>query len=278
MKGPIPFLLVCGMVLLSSCGKEKPIQLTEAPSGLKYHFFQSDKTGKTGSVGDVYALNIQIQNIRDSILIQRHLLFERYKPIYPGDFHEGLSYLHVGDSAILQLSADSFFLHHGMPIPKGISSGEDVRIFLGCKRIMNPIENAVHMNEEELKKINVFMQYKGWNMNTDSTGIKWERTGASTPAGPRVELGDSVEISYLYYTLDEKIIQQSKPGDYWKFEVGDQKRIAGLTRMLTLMKGGEKVRAIIPYSLAFGENGMPPLIPPFATIILEIEVHNVIKP
>lgn len=274
---PLSIALIVSISSLQSCVKEKAVELTTAPSGLRYHFFHTESTGKTGSVGDVYALNMVIRNIRDSVLLDRQLLFERFKPIYPGDFHEALSYLHVGDSALFQLAADSFFTHHGMNLPKGVNPGEDVKLYLGCDRIMNPIENAIYMNEEELKKINAFIERKNWELQTDSTGIKWERLTASVPAGPAIEIGDSVEISYLYYTLEEKIIQQSKQGDYWKFMVGDQRRIAGLTRALTLMKGGEKIRAIIPYALAFGEGGMPPMIPPFTTIVLEIEVHNVIK-
>jgi FKBP-type peptidyl-prolyl cis-trans isomerase len=42
------------------------------------------------------------------------------------------------------------------------------------------------------------------------------------------------------------------------------------------MKEGEKVRAVIPYEQAFGENGNAGM-PPFTTIVMEIEVHKVTK-
>jgi len=265
------------LVVLASCNSGPSYNLETGPTGLKFHFFSSDPGGKTGNVGDVYDVNAKILTETDSVVVDRNLLFKRSKPIYPGDLHEALSLLHRGDSAVFALNADSFFYHHGIPKPSNISEGQDVRLFIGCKEIMNPIEHIIFMSEKELLEIDAFLDRKGWEMNKDTTGIRWERLQASTPQGDEIEVGDTVEISYLYYTLQEKIIQQSKPNDYWKFEVGDPFRIPGMSRVLTFMRQGEKVRAIWPFTEAFGEKGFPPLIQPYTTIVIEIEVHNLIK-
>jgi len=266
------------LVVLASCNSGSTYKLETGPTGLKFHFFSSDPGGKTGNVGDVYDVNARILTESDSVVVNRNLLFKRSKPIYAGDLHEALSLLHRGDSAVFALNADSFFYHHGIPKPSNIADGEDVRLFIRCNEIMNPIEHIIFMSEKELLKIDDFLDRKGWEMNKDTTGIRWERLQASAPAGDEIEVGDTVEISYLYYTLEEKIIQQSKPNDYWKFEVGDPLRIPGMSRVLTLMRNGEKVRAILPFTEAFGEKGFPPLIQPYETIVIEIEVHNLIKP
>jgi len=273
-------LIIVGflLVVFASCNSGNSYELETGPTGLKYHFFSSDPSEKTGNVGDVYDVNAKILTESDSVVVNRKLLFKRSKPIYPGDLHEALSLLHRGDSAVFALNADSFFYHHGIPQPANIADGESVHLFIGCNEIMNPIEHIIFMSEKELLRIDAFLGRKGWEMNKDTTGIRWKRLQASTPEGDQIEVGDTVEISYLYYTLEEKIIQQSKPHDYWKFEVGDPLRIPGMSRVLSLMRNGEKVRAILPFTEAFGEKGFPPLIQPYETIVIEIQVHNLIKP
>lgn len=265
-------------LLCTSCGGQSSYELQTSPSGLKYHFFNTDPAGNTGSVGDIYDVNARILTKSDSVIVDQNLRFKRAKPVYEGDLHHALSLLHKGDSVVFVLNADSFFFHHGIPKPANIKSGEDVRLFIGCNEIMNPIAHIIYMSEKELGHIDKFLDRKGWDMKRDSTGIRWERLQASVPQGEHVEVGDTVEITYLYYTLEDKIIQRSKPNDYWKLEVGDPRRINGLSRVLCLMRNGEKVRAILPFSEAFGEEGFPPHIQPYETIVIEIEVHNLIKP
>jgi hypothetical protein len=265
------------MIVASACG-DKSYELSRTDNGLQYHFFKSDLGAKTGNNGDVYHLNLSIANKNDSIIVQQNLKFERNFSIYPGDFHEGLSLLRKGDSVLFVVSADSFFSHHGMPLPISIKAGEEVHLFIGCIDILNPIQHMIKMNEDELVQMESFVKRKGWTVNTDSTGIKWELIQVRASEGPKIEWNDSVEISYLYYTLNERIIQQSKPNDYWKFHVGDPNRINGLSRVLSFMSEGQKVRAILPFEQAFGENGMGAIVPPFTTIVLEIEAHKVHKP
>ena len=44
---------------------------------------------------------------------------------------------------------------------------------------------------------------------------------------------------------------------------------------MQLMGEGDKWRLHIPYSLAYGPSGSPPKIPPYATLVFEIEIHKV---
>ncbi len=56
------------------------------------------------------------------------------------------------------------------------------------------------------------------------------------------------------------------------FQVGVGRVIAGWDAIILEMKKGEKRTVIIPWWLAYGASGRPPLIPPKASLVFEIEV------
>lgn len=53
--------------------------------------------------------------------------------------------------------------------------------------------------------------------------------------------------------------------------------IAGWTEGVQLMSEGAKYRFFIPYHLAYGENGAGQAIPPYAALVFDVELIEVIK-
>jgi len=93
-------------------------------------------------------------------------------------------------------------------------------------------------------------------------------TGEATP-----HLGDEVIFHYDLRTLDGVHLQSSyQKGVPSAGRLGTGGVITGVEEALLMMHKGEKRTLIVPYWLGYGEKGVPPTIPPKATLIYEIEL------
>jgi len=60
-----------------------------------------------------------------------------------------------------------------------------------------------------------------------------------------------------------------------EFIQGDLSTIPGWEEGISYMKKGGKARLIVPSSLAYGEEGLEDMIPPYSPVVYEIEVLEV---
>ena len=86
---------------------------------------------------------------------------------------------------------------------------------------------------------------------------------------------DTVMCHYEGFLIDGTVFDSSvQRGEPATFPL--QQVIAGWTEGLQLMQEGAKYRFFIPYRLAYGEGGAGGMIPPFATLIFDVELIQVI--
>ena len=92
--------------------------------------------------------------------------------------------------------------------------------------------------------------------------------------GKKPSAKDSVKCHYEGFLIDGTVfdssIQRGEPAVF-----GLQQVIAGWTEGLQLMQEGAKYRFFIPYRLAYGEGGAGSSIPPFAALIFDVELIQV---
>ena len=93
--------------------------------------------------------------------------------------------------------------------------------------------------------------------------------------GKKPSAKDSVKCHYEGFLIDGTVfdssVQRGEPAVF-----GLQQVIAGWTEGLQLMQEGAKYRFFIPYRLAYGEGGAGQMIPPFATLIFDVELIEVV--
>ena len=93
--------------------------------------------------------------------------------------------------------------------------------------------------------------------------------------GKKPTAKDQVKCHYEGFLIDGTVFDSSvERGEPATF--GLQQVIAGWTEGLQLMQEGAKYRFFIPYRLAYGEGGAGQLIPPYAALIFDVELIEVL--
>lgn len=108
---------------------------------------------------------------------------------------------------------------------------------------------------------------------TTKSGLQYEVLTEGTGKQPKAT--DTVRCHYEGRLLDGTVFDSSykrgEPADFGLNQV-----IPGWTEGVQLMKEGAKYRFHIPYLLAYGEQGAGGAIPPYATLVFDVELVKVL--
>lgn len=92
--------------------------------------------------------------------------------------------------------------------------------------------------------------------------------------GPKPAATDEVMLRYTGKFLDGSVFDSS--GDS-VVGIPLDRVIPGWQEGIPLMSVGSKYEFFIPYYLGYGEQGFPPAIPPFSTLVFEVELVSIGK-
>jgi len=151
-------------------------------------------------------------------------------------------------------------------------------LIIAC--IIVPIFFVFISKENQQKKEEPFeLTYIDQNNNTKNMGneeLKIEVLQEGT--GKEAENGDNVSVHYVG-TLEDgtKFDSSIDRGEPFSFDLGASRVIKGWDLGVLGMKIGEKRKLTIPSDLAYGNDGIPNVIPPKATLIFEVELLNINK-
>lgn len=146
-----------------------------------------------------------------------------------------------------------------------------------AKEIVNNyfVELQRKANNENIENGKILLERNKTNpaITTLPSGLQYEvlRQGSGRMPGKN----DSVKCHYVGTFINGQVfdssITRNEPAVFGVTQV-----IPGWTEALQLMHEGDKWRLYIPYDLAYGERGAGDAIPPYCTLIFEIELLQVI--
>jgi FKBP-type peptidyl-prolyl cis-trans isomerase FklB len=129
--------------------------------------------------------------------------------------------------------------------------------------------------EENIAKGKAYLEENGKREGviTTKSGLQYEVLTEGTGKSPKAT--DKVRCHYEGRLTDGSVFdssyQRGEPADFGLNQV-----IAGWTEGVQLMNEGAKYRFHIPYLLGYGERGAGASIPPYATLVFDVELIKVL--
>ncbi|MGB0885466.1 MAG: peptidylprolyl isomerase [Chitinophagales bacterium] len=159
-----------------------------------------------------------------------------------------------------------------------IREGKEAKKFNAAKVFAEVQESLVQAEKDkikaEMKTFEDYVKKEYPNAQKTASGLHYivEKEGTGAPA----EKGRQVSVHYAGTLADgtefDNSFKRNQPID---FQLGVGQVIQGWDEGIALMKEGAKYKLIIPYQLAYGANGRPPVIPAKATLIFDTELIKV---
>ncbi len=288
------FLFLLGAISLASCQQEKQ----KTSQGYEYIVHKSTGAAKPNS-GDYVYFHAYVRN-GDSVVMNTRTQpqmphFQLSDPTAPKDpaqqaspVEDVLRMLAIGDSATIFIPLDTVknkpagfeeatMLYYDIVLVD-IKTNEAYMAEAAKERETKMAEAEVTMArlpEIEASAADVLKKYKSGalasQIKTTASGLKYliKEEGS----GPMPTPGKPVTVHYHGLLADGKMFDSSfGRGEPIEFPLGVGQVIPGWDEGLALLKQGGKATLFIPYQLAYGEAGSPPVIPPKAELIFYVEL------
>jgi len=159
------------------------------------------------------------------------------------------------------------------PVGKDAKEFNAEKAFSGNEEILKQSEKE---QGERLKQTLVKLKVNSKKIVTAASGLQYyiKKRGK----GKKPVAGDTIAAHYSGYLADGKKFDSSYDrGKPFQTPIGVRRVIPGWDEAFLDMRKGEKRVLIIPYNLAYGKRGRPPVIPPGATLIFEVELISIKK-
>lgn len=268
---------------------------TTTANGLHYKFLRRSATPQYPGLTDIVSLNLTYSLRKkegDSLMFdtrnipQQELMVQLQPPAYRGDLMEGLAMAGVGDSISLIVPADSFFIRTaGVPNIPAHFSGASLIFQVGVKKVqtfeeiqkLQAQQDSIFKSQEESMRSQELAELKSY-LDANNIKVAPRESGliiipGKKGGGAKPAPGSQVTVHYTGKLLDgSKFDSSVDRGDPFTFTLGRGMVIAGWDEGIAQLEVGSTATLIIPSSIGYGARGAGNAIPPFSTLIFEVEL------
>jgi len=288
-KTVVAVIILASISFACNTSKNNYPGFSETQDGLFYKFLTHGADTAKPHIGDKISAFMTYRTMDDSVFSnsQAGVPFElpMMESIYKGDVFAALSMMSTGDSAIFVISSDSFFMKTvGAPRPEVLDSGSFFYLEVKVTKIMSPAQMDKERMETEKAMVDIekstiadYIASNNLDVEVDPSGIFYNINKKGK--GKQVTAGSFVTVNLLAKSIGPQGREfvntyNDKPIDV---EVGTGRLGIGFETGILKLKVGDKATIISPFTLAFGAQGIRDVIPPFATIVYDVEIIKIIS-
>lgn len=272
-----PLVMVMLVALTVVACSSKYAGYDKSDTGLYYKLFKVSKDTVKARIGDYVSLDMRY-TYKDSTLFDSKkamgepVRFQVPPSDFKGDIYEGIRMMSAGDSASFIINADSLFkkTFRQPSRPPFIDSNSVIYFHITLHSVSNPA--GMKANEQVLLK--KYIEDKKITVAPQPSGLYYIETVAGK--GKAIDTGYWVKAQFKVSLIDGKEIFSSyERPEPMEFECGKKFDTPGFEEGITKMLKGGKATFIVPSEIAFGEEGRGNIVPPYSTIIYDVEVIDV---
>ncbi len=265
----------------------------KTPQGISIKVVTNNQGNKI-KLNDVITFDIVQKTDKDSVLFSSYKLGHPIKmQVRPsqnvGDLMDVFTRLAAKDSACVAIPSDSIFKGQESRRPTFLPKGCSVLVNLKVAKVQTQEEAINEIKTEETTAANKYIADNKLPLKTTPSGLKYLITQPSVKR--KALAGDTLLVNYVGRTTNGKVFDSSikteaekaglnQPGRNYEplqVVVGTGAVIKGWDEGLLLLNEGAKAKFVIPSNLAYGQSGAGADIPPYSTLIFDVEIVK-IKP
>ena len=280
------FTMIClTAVMFTACTQKYP-GYKKTSGGLYYKFYSNNATAVKPELTDFLRVDM-VCYLNDSLYFdwresENEVYAQLTEPRFPADLHEAYAMMHVGDSASFYIKADSIALkyYEQDPAEVGIKAGDYFRYEVKLLDVMTQEEFQANierlkesMIEESKRALAEYIVENQIAVTPEPSGvyiIPLEKGKGRCPVK-----GEKVELDFSASLLNGQSVGTTFDSpDKFSFVLGEGYTIQGWEEVVPKMHLGERVLAIIPYDLAYGEHSLGS-IPAYSNLVYDIKLLKI---
>lgn len=281
----ITMICLSAMVLFTACDRKYP-GYKQTSDGLYYHFHNHDASAPQPQLTDFVKLEMKCY-LHDSLYydwkeMESDVYVQLTEPHFAGDLQEAYAMMHIGDSASFYIKADSIAVKYYDQDPQAVGLKSDDYFRYEVKLLEMMSQEQFQKNIEQVKQrmiadsktaLAAYIEENNIDVTPEPSGIylvTLEKGKGRCPVK-----GEKVEIDFEASLLDGQSVGSTYGSDEkFSFILGEGYVIPGWEDIVPKMHLGERVKAVIPFEMAYGEHSVSS-IPPYANLVYDIKLLKI---